>query len=196
MAHKDWCGKPCADCAAPCALDESIPCSPDCGNLFPDGTRDITSCNHAGCDVTAYRMCGLCDEAYDGNNIIEGDNLIWDCARCDTSFCERCFGVDLGERNLRDMVYREPDAEILCPTCYRKKYRISKHFKANSVYKDKTGQQYTMYYKPHIRGYHMVRLMSNGDTICNSGVVFHRWLRSFKYVGPRGRGIYFLILTE
>jgi len=32
----------------------------------------------------------------------------------------------------------------------------------------------------------MVRLMSNGDTICNSGFVFHRWLKEFKYVGPRG----------
>lgn len=35
MAHPKWCGKPCSKCAHPCALDESIPCSPDCEELDP-----------------------------------------------------------------------------------------------------------------------------------------------------------------
>lgn len=37
MPHKDWCGKPCAECAEPCDLDASIPCSPDCPALSEDG---------------------------------------------------------------------------------------------------------------------------------------------------------------
>lgn len=37
MAHNDWCGKPCAVCEHPCKLDESMPCSPDCDNLGPNG---------------------------------------------------------------------------------------------------------------------------------------------------------------
>ena len=49
MAHKDWCGKPCADCEQPCALDESMPCSPDCDLLNADGTQDGDQCE--SCDV-------------------------------------------------------------------------------------------------------------------------------------------------
>lgn len=51
MAHKDWCGKSCADCENPCALDENMPCSPDCENLNPDGTRAVLKCNAARCDA-------------------------------------------------------------------------------------------------------------------------------------------------
>lgn len=51
MAHKEWCGKPCCDCSKPCSLDESIPCSPDCNALNPDGTRDINVCLENGCDA-------------------------------------------------------------------------------------------------------------------------------------------------
>ena len=49
MAHAEWCGKPCSECASPCKLDESIPCSPDCENLRPDGTADPEKCR--GCAV-------------------------------------------------------------------------------------------------------------------------------------------------
>ena len=49
MAHKEWCGKPCADCLNPCRLDESMPCSPDCELLKEDGSVDPILC--AGCDA-------------------------------------------------------------------------------------------------------------------------------------------------
>ena len=48
MAHKEWCGNPCAECKNPCRLDESIPCSPDCPNLSEDGTQ-AGACK--GCDA-------------------------------------------------------------------------------------------------------------------------------------------------
>ena len=53
--HKDWCGKPCTDCAHPCSLDESIPCSPDCEYLGPNGERNHRECKtcDAWRDVTA-----------------------------------------------------------------------------------------------------------------------------------------------
>jgi hypothetical protein len=51
MAHKDWCGNPCAECIDPCRLDESIPCSPDCEALSGDGTRNIELCESSGCDA-------------------------------------------------------------------------------------------------------------------------------------------------
>ena len=185
MAHKDWCGKPCADCANPCALDESIPCSPDCTYLFSDGARDITNCFNSGCDAIICHFCDSCDKDYDVNNDGGCHKLIWDCSKCNTTFCEKVFVEDLGYRNWHEMISPENITRIICPICYRKKYRISKHFKANSVYQCKAGQQYTVYCKPHIRGYHMVRLLSNGDTICNSGFVFHRWLKELEYIGPR-----------
>ena len=128
--------------------------------------------------------CSLCDEENGCGSVSEQHNHVWECKKCNNGFCECCFASDIGERNLHDMICRNK-TKVLCPVCYRKKYRISKYFKANSIYGDKSGQQYTIYYKPHIRGYHMVRLMSNGDTICNSGFVFHRWVKEFKYVGPR-----------
>lgn len=42
---RGWCGKPCAECTNPCALDERIPCSPDCECLgehgeYTDGCKD------------------------------------------------------------------------------------------------------------------------------------------------------------
>ena len=51
MAHKDWCGKPCSDCETSCGLDESMPCSPDCENLLPDGTPNREDCLRIGCDA-------------------------------------------------------------------------------------------------------------------------------------------------
>ena len=51
MAHRLWCGRPCCDCTAPCKLDESIPCGPDCKNLKPDGSRKEKACIAAGCDA-------------------------------------------------------------------------------------------------------------------------------------------------
>ena len=47
--HKNWCGKPCFICASPCALDQTIPCSPDCENLREDGEPDPEKCK--GCEV-------------------------------------------------------------------------------------------------------------------------------------------------
>jgi hypothetical protein len=51
MAHSDWCGKPCGECITPCGLDESIPCSPDCPELLPDGSIDLSNPACQGCDV-------------------------------------------------------------------------------------------------------------------------------------------------
>jgi len=42
--HKDWCGKPCADCENPCTLDESMPCSPDCEALGENGECISNEC--------------------------------------------------------------------------------------------------------------------------------------------------------
>ena len=47
--HKDWCGKTCADCAHPCSLDESMPCSPDCEHLGPNGETNCAECQE--CDA-------------------------------------------------------------------------------------------------------------------------------------------------
>ena len=63
MAHIDWCGKPCADCIDPCTLDKSIPCSPDCENLFASGLRDAPKCDHAKCDVVSHNG-GMRDYEY------------------------------------------------------------------------------------------------------------------------------------
>jgi len=128
-------------------------------------------------------MCASCDAYSDGDGY-ESQSKIWSCVKCNAEFCEDCFESDLGARNMNKMVSGDEN-KIFCPDCYRKSFRISKHFKANSVYQDKTGQQYTIFYKPHIRGYHMVRLQSNGDTICNSSFVFHKWIREIKYIGLR-----------
>lgn len=45
--HRDWCGLNCAYCDG-CALDESIPCSPDCESLSLDGEcldRECLDCD-------------------------------------------------------------------------------------------------------------------------------------------------------
>ena len=50
--HKEWCGKPCSECKTSCALDESMPCSPNCELLGEDGqTLNYLECLAAGCDV-------------------------------------------------------------------------------------------------------------------------------------------------
>lgn len=51
MAIDGWCGKPCGACDSSCALDEQLPCSPDCENLNPNGTRNIVACSLSGCDA-------------------------------------------------------------------------------------------------------------------------------------------------
>lgn len=47
--HKDWCGKPCAKCEHPCALDSSLYCSPDCPSLGADGEMTGAKCKN--CDA-------------------------------------------------------------------------------------------------------------------------------------------------
>lgn len=44
------CKKVCADCKG-CALDRSIPCSPDCENLTLDGKIKLGHCVAEKCDV-------------------------------------------------------------------------------------------------------------------------------------------------
>lgn len=59
--HKDWCGKPCDECANPCKLDESIRCSPDCPYLGENDEHAHPECQE--CDaMTLYRV-PIC---YDG----------------------------------------------------------------------------------------------------------------------------------
>lgn len=53
--HKDWCGKPCADCKHPCRLDNDIPCSPDCENLGANGETDCHECQK--CDAKEKEIC-------------------------------------------------------------------------------------------------------------------------------------------
>ena len=52
MAHKNWCGLPCADCENICYLDQHIPCSPDCEHLSPEGKMAGIECLH--CDTNYY----------------------------------------------------------------------------------------------------------------------------------------------
>lgn len=87
MAHKNWCGKPCAECQNPCWLDYALPCSPDCKNLGQDGEPDPEKCR--GCDAyeeycimideeeeeelsDAEQACELIDEIY---AIVRGLNI-------------------------------------------------------------------------------------------------------------------------
>ena len=64
--------------------------------------------------------------------------------------------------------------------------RPSKNYKPNSIYRDRAGTRYTITYKPEIRAYHMVRLQSSGERMCNSGVVFQRWIRELRLIGSLG----------
>ena len=48
MAHKDWCGRTCAECILPCSLDESLPCSPDCPYLGKNGETKNLECLSCG----------------------------------------------------------------------------------------------------------------------------------------------------
>ena len=53
--YKDYCGSgiACAECKKRCAVDESIPCSPDCKNL--DGSKiKISECLKEKCEEVFY----------------------------------------------------------------------------------------------------------------------------------------------
>ena len=67
--HKEWCGKSCADCEAPCCLDEQIACSPDCEFLGPDGEHEHPECQN--CDALPLYRVPIC---YDGALYIRADS--------------------------------------------------------------------------------------------------------------------------
>lgn len=52
--YKKYCGRgSCAECKKKCAVDENIPCSPDCENL--DGKKiRISKCLKARCEEVFY----------------------------------------------------------------------------------------------------------------------------------------------
>lgn len=91
MAHNDWCGKACGECDSPCALDRNISCSPDCGGLNEDGTRNAGLCTESGCDAFATTegecpICGNGDLTY-GSSYLEDESYIyeWSCKKCGAS---------------------------------------------------------------------------------------------------------------
>ena len=53
MAIMGHCGKECSQCSG-CALDERIPCSPDCENLTKGGLIKIKECFKASCEEVKY----------------------------------------------------------------------------------------------------------------------------------------------
>ncbi|MDR0287536.1 MAG: hypothetical protein LBI03_07535 [Clostridiales bacterium] len=65
--HKDWCGKrPCGECRTSCAVDESMPCSPDCERLDKNGIiTDYRKCLESGCDVIQLKELQLYKKTVD-----------------------------------------------------------------------------------------------------------------------------------
>jgi hypothetical protein len=60
MPHKNWCGKPCSECKRPCALDESVPCSPSCELLGENGEPiNLQKCWDNGCDAIENKERGF-----------------------------------------------------------------------------------------------------------------------------------------
>jgi len=72
MAHKDWCGEPCTDCAQTCGLDESIPCSPDGKGLNTDGA---CKSDHCAVKDNGEHGCDSSDNWYDGFDIVAAETL-------------------------------------------------------------------------------------------------------------------------
>jgi hypothetical protein len=62
----------------------------------------------------------------------------------------------------------------------------SKHYKPNSVYKDKAGTIYTIIHKPELKLYRMYRVNSHNDIVSGSGADFSRWIRELQYIGELG----------
>lgn len=62
IMHKNWCGKPCSQCITPCAVDESIPCSPDCTELKPDGSPGGEPCLDCDAIVNTDSFAGIMDK--------------------------------------------------------------------------------------------------------------------------------------
>jgi len=99
MAHENWCGKPCGECNDSCKLDETIPCSPNCEGLNPDGTRNAKICIMNGCDGFEI-IAGICPVCgYEGLSFVFflNDKLYsfkWTCNECgsfDTQICSLDF---------------------------------------------------------------------------------------------------------
>lgn len=88
MAHKDWCGKPCSECSAPCRLDQEIPCSPDCDGLNEDGSQNARLCIESGCDAFT-RKCPVCENSdlSFSNSCLQEESDIqkWSCNKCGAS---------------------------------------------------------------------------------------------------------------
>ena len=70
--HKDWCGNPCCDCRSPCALDESIPCSPDCECLGENGETDCEDCRN--CDACSQEREFQVHISYDGIIVVNAED--------------------------------------------------------------------------------------------------------------------------
>lgn len=88
MPHKDWCGKQCGECESPCALDESMPCSPSCENINADGTRNYNQCHKEKCDAIAQEQgkCPVCgnEELSYGDSFLQDESYVyrWSCKAC------------------------------------------------------------------------------------------------------------------
>lgn len=76
--HKNWCGNPCSECQNPCALDESIPCSPDCLFLGKNGETTHQKCQE--CDALPLFRVPICfDGALYVRALSEGDAREYVC---------------------------------------------------------------------------------------------------------------------
>jgi hypothetical protein len=137
MAHKDWCGNTCADCATSCELDESLPCSPDCENLNADGSRKTNNCKKEQCDAVNeetydYKKkqydaineetyeCTICHTKIGWQSGDDSHGSIWACEACSAMFCQQCFITAEGKTGFDETLNGDTGERILCPACYEK----------------------------------------------------------------------------
>ena len=100
MAHKDWCGSLCADCANPCTLDQSIPCSPDCKFLRADGSRKAKDCKAVECDALISRIAIISSGFVRGAQVFQGPSEALEESEDTLDTWEKHGYIDIGAADL------------------------------------------------------------------------------------------------
>lgn len=89
MAHRNWCGKPCESCAAPCPQQNDMPCFLDCCAVREDGSIDGMACRGQKCVKFHQKEgeCPVCGEEMSLDSGLEMEEYLmyekWRCKRCD-----------------------------------------------------------------------------------------------------------------
>lgn len=70
-----------------------------------------------------FETCCVCGSKLEWEGTHPEKGVVWGCDNCMMYFCQHCFEQKVGSKEYDDMTSGDSCEPILCPECYKERYR-------------------------------------------------------------------------